>query len=55
MAVSMACDVSGEASIKAMVEETMKQFGAVLLRLSNEKDLMTGKLVHVDGGSHFVG
>ncbi|HLN86670.1 MAG TPA: SDR family NAD(P)-dependent oxidoreductase, partial [Candidatus Limnocylindrales bacterium] len=28
-AISMACDVAQESSVKAMVEETVKQFGTV--------------------------
>jgi NAD(P)-dependent dehydrogenase (short-subunit alcohol dehydrogenase family) len=34
-AISMACDVSDEKSVKAMVEETVKQFGTVDILINN--------------------
>lgn len=34
-AISMACDVSSEQSVKAMVDETVKQFGAVHILINN--------------------
>jgi 3-oxoacyl-[acyl-carrier protein] reductase len=34
-AISMACDVSSEQSVKAMVDETVKQFGAVDILINN--------------------
>ena len=34
-AISMACDVSNEQSVKAMVEETVKQFGTVDILINN--------------------
>src|SRR5258705_8981695 len=34
-AISMACDVSNEQSLKAMVEETVKQFGTVDILINN--------------------
>ena len=34
-AISMACDVSNEQSVKAMVDETVKQFGAVDILINN--------------------
>jgi len=35
MAITMACDVSGEKSVKAMVDETVKQFGTVDVLINN--------------------
>ena len=40
-AVSMACDVSNEHSVKAMVEETVKQFGTVDVLINNAAYFMT--------------
>ncbi len=40
-AISMACDVSSEQSVKAMVDETVKQFGAVHVLINNAAYFMT--------------
>lgn len=40
-AISMACDVSNEQSVKAMVEETVKQFGTVDILINNAAYFMT--------------
>ena len=40
-AISMACDVSDESSVKAMVEETVKQFGTVDILINNAAYFMT--------------
>jgi len=39
--ISMACDVSNEHSVKAMVEETVKQFGTVDVLINNAAYFMT--------------
>ena len=40
-AISMACDVSNEQSVQAMVEETVKQFGTVDILINNAAYFMT--------------
>lgn len=40
-AISMPCDVSNELSVKAMVEETAKQFGSVDVLINNAAYFMT--------------
>jgi NAD(P)-dependent dehydrogenase (short-subunit alcohol dehydrogenase family) len=40
-AISMACDVSNEHSVKSMVEETVKQFGTVDILINNAAYFMT--------------
>jgi NAD(P)-dependent dehydrogenase (short-subunit alcohol dehydrogenase family) len=40
-AISMACDVSNEQSVKAMVDETVKQFGTVDILVNNAAYFMT--------------
>ena len=40
-AISMACDVANEQSVGAMVEETVKQFGAVDVLINNAAYFMT--------------
>src|SRR4030095_16466849 len=40
-AISTACDVSNEQSVKAMVEETAKQFGTVDVLINNAAYFMT--------------
>lgn len=40
-AISMACDVSNEQSVKAMVDETAKQFGTVDILINNAAYFMT--------------
>ena len=40
-AISMACDVSNEKSVKAMVDETVKQFGTVDILINNAAYFMT--------------
>ena len=40
-AISMACDVSNEQSVKAMVEETVKQFGTVDILNNNAAYFMS--------------
>src|SRR6266496_6859121 len=40
-AISMACDVSNAHSVKAMVEETVKQFGTVDVLINNAAYFMT--------------
>ncbi len=40
-AITMACDVSHEGSVKAMVEETVKQFGAVDVLINNAAYFMS--------------
>lgn len=40
-AISMPCDVSDEQSVKAMVEETVKQFGTVDVLINNAAYFMT--------------
>src|SRR5437870_13525764 len=40
-AISMACDVSDEKSVKAMVEETVKQFGTVDILINNAAHFRT--------------
>ncbi|HEY2919065.1 MAG TPA: 3-oxoacyl-ACP reductase family protein [Candidatus Binatia bacterium] len=40
-AISMACDVSNERSVTAMVEETVKQFGTVDVLINNAAYFMT--------------
>jgi NAD(P)-dependent dehydrogenase (short-subunit alcohol dehydrogenase family) len=40
-AISMACDVSNERSVKSMVEETVKQFGTVDILINNAAYFMT--------------
>jgi len=40
-AISMACDVSDESSVKAMVEETVKQFGTVDVLINNAAHFMS--------------
>ena len=40
-AISMACDVSNEASVKAMVAETVKQFGTVDVLINNAAYFMS--------------
>jgi 3-oxoacyl-[acyl-carrier protein] reductase len=40
-AISMACDVSNEQSVKAMVDETVKQFGTVDILINNAAYFMT--------------
>ena len=40
-AISMACDVSNEESVKAMVSETVKQFGTVDILINNAAYFMT--------------
>jgi 3-oxoacyl-[acyl-carrier protein] reductase len=40
-AISMACDVSNEQSVKAMVEETVKQFGTVDILINNAAYFMS--------------
>jgi NAD(P)-dependent dehydrogenase (short-subunit alcohol dehydrogenase family) len=40
-AISMACDVSDEKSVKAMVDETVKQFGGVDVLVNNAAYFMT--------------
>ncbi len=40
-AISMACDVSNEQSVKSMVGETVKQFGAVDILINNAAYFMT--------------
>ena len=40
-AISMACDVSNEQSVKAMVAETVKQFGTVDILINNAAYFMT--------------
>jgi NAD(P)-dependent dehydrogenase (short-subunit alcohol dehydrogenase family) len=41
VAISMACDVSNEQSVKAMVDETVKQFGTVDVLINNAAYFMT--------------
>jgi NAD(P)-dependent dehydrogenase (short-subunit alcohol dehydrogenase family) len=41
VAISMACDVTDEKSVKAMVEETVKQFGTVDILINNAAYFMT--------------
>ena len=40
-AITMSCDVANEQSVKAMVEETVKQFGAVDVLINNAAYFMT--------------
>ena len=40
-AISMACDVSNEKSVKAMADETVKQFGTVDILINNAAYFMT--------------
>jgi NAD(P)-dependent dehydrogenase (short-subunit alcohol dehydrogenase family) len=40
-AISMACDVSNEQSVKAMVDQTVKQFGTVDILINNAAYFMT--------------
>ncbi len=40
-AISMACDVSNEQSVKAMVEQTVKEFGTVDILINNAAYFMT--------------
>jgi NAD(P)-dependent dehydrogenase (short-subunit alcohol dehydrogenase family) len=40
-AISMACDVSNEKSVKAMVDETVKQFGTIDVLINNAAYFMT--------------
>jgi NAD(P)-dependent dehydrogenase (short-subunit alcohol dehydrogenase family) len=40
-AISMTCDVSNEKSVKAMVDETVKQFGTVDVLINNAAYFMT--------------
>jgi NAD(P)-dependent dehydrogenase (short-subunit alcohol dehydrogenase family) len=40
-AISMACDVSNEQSVKAMVDETVEQFGTVDILINNAAYFMT--------------
>src|SRR6266481_5832482 len=40
-AISMSCDVSNEKSVKAMVDETVKQFGTVDVLINNAAYFMT--------------
>lgn len=40
-AISMACDVSNESSVKAMVKETVKEFGTVDILINNAAYFMT--------------
>jgi len=40
-AISMACDVADERSVKAMVDETVKQFGTVDILINNAAYFMT--------------
>ncbi len=40
-AISMACDVSNEQSVKAMVRETVKQFGTVDILINNAAYFMS--------------
>ena len=40
-AISMACDVSNEESVKAMVRETVKQFGTVDILINNAAYFMS--------------
>ena len=40
-AISMACDVSNEESVKSMVEETVKQFGTVDILINNAAYFMS--------------
>jgi 3-oxoacyl-[acyl-carrier protein] reductase len=40
-AISMACDVSNEESVKAMVSETVKQFGTVDILINNAACFMS--------------
>jgi NAD(P)-dependent dehydrogenase (short-subunit alcohol dehydrogenase family) len=40
-AISMTCDVSSEKSVKAMVDETVKQFGTIDVLINNAAYFMT--------------
>ena len=40
-AISMACDVSNEQSVKAMVDQTVKEFGTVDILINNAAYFMT--------------
>jgi len=40
-AITMACDVSNEESVKAMVSETVKQFGTVDILINNAACFMS--------------
>src|SRR5512132_2263913 len=40
-AISMACDVSDEKSVNSMIEETVKQFGAVDILINNAAYFMS--------------
>ena len=42
-AISMACDVSNEESVKAMVSETVKQFGTVDILINNAAITASGR------------
>src|SRR5262245_56636993 len=52
-AISMSCDVSNEKSVRAMVDETVKQFGTVDVLINNAAYFMTvwkGPFWGYDGG-----